>query len=46
MTYAFKIIFIQEHVKKLLGRGTNEMRDTKNYSSNDGRQRTVKVRLK
>ena len=26
MTYIFQIIFIQEHVKNYLGRGTNEMR--------------------
>ena len=45
MTYAFKIIFIQEHVKKLFW--SRYKRNEREYNSNnDGRQRTVKVSLK
>ena len=45
MTYAFKIICIQEHVKKLF-RSRYKQNEREYNSNNDGRQRTVKVRLK
>ena len=46
MTYAFKIIFIQEHIKKLFMSRYKRNERYKYNGSNGGRQRTVKVRLK